>query len=211
MSSRCLLFASNQMPDGLTTLQPTALVPMGLWYDEIPLLCKILCSAETRICPSVLFHSYQDQAIVADLSLGLLEMTRFLRKIRHPNFQYEIEQTLALLHPFAQYRYVILETSELFVEGPKTSVWQTMQLCQQLRQIAGEMTLTLQQLQMPSAVFPKMRPSRSQPTLLARLLGASFQRNDMDPELVFNRLGFAGFALAAQPAVSMFPHENVAQ
>lgn len=193
MEKRCYLFGSDQLPDGIQPLQRDQLQELGSWPGEVPLLFKILCSVDTRLCPSVLFHPCQDQAVLADFSLGLAELQRFLHKIRHPQLQADIRLTLELLQqPQLQRRYLVLETSEIFSHGAKTKVWQNMQLCQQLRQLAGEMTLTLQQLQLPQHL-----PSpQKKPGLLARLLGVPAQPWQPDQQQLIRSLGFTGWVAA---------------
>ncbi len=193
MEQRCYLFGSDQLPDGLHPLSRDQLQEIGSWPGEVPLLFKILCSVETRLCPSVLFHPCQDQALLADFSLGLAELQRFLQKIRHPQLQADIRLTLEFLQqPQLQRRYFVLETSEVFRQGAKTKVWQNMQLCQQFRQLAGEMTLTLQQLQLPQQLPSPLK----KPGLLARLLGVPAQPCQPDQQQLIRSLGFTAFVAA---------------
>jgi hypothetical protein len=190
MEKRCYLFGSDQLPDGLQPLARDQLQEIGSWPGEVPLLFKILCSVDTRLCPSVLYHPCQDQAVLADFSLGLAELQRFLQKIRHPQLQSDIRLTLELLQqPELQHRYLVLETSEIFSHGAKTKVWQNMQLCQQLRQLAGEMTLTLQQLQLPQPLHSQMK----KPGLLARLLGVPARPWQPDQQQLIRSLGFTAW------------------
>lgn len=192
MEKRCYLFGSDQLPDGLQPLGRDQLQEIGSWPGEVPLLFKILCSVDTRLCPSVLFHPCQDQALLADFAQGLAELKRFLQKIRHPQLQSDIRQTLELLQqPDWQYRYLVLETSEIFNHGAKTKVWQNMQLCQQLRQLAGEMTLTLQQLQLPQSWHNQVK----KPGLLARLLGVPARPWQPDQQQLIRSLGFSGWTI----------------
>lgn len=190
MEKRCYLFGCDQLPDGIQPIQSEQLQEIGSWPDEVPLLFKILCSVDTRLCPSVLFHPCQEQALLADFSLGLTELQRFLDKIRHPQLQADIQRTLAWLQqPQLQRRYLVLETSEIFSHGAKTKVWQNMQLCQQLRQLAGEKTLTLQQLQLPQHLPSPLK----KPGLLARLLRVPAQPWQPDQQQLIRSLGFTGW------------------
>lgn len=192
MEKRCYLFGSVQLPDGIQPLGRAQLHEIGSWPGEVPLLFKILCSVETRLCPSVLFHPCQDQALLADFALGLAELTRFLQKIQHPQLQSDIRQTLELLQQSAQrHRYLVLETSDIFSHGTKTKVWQNMQLCQQLRQLTGEMTLTLQQLQLPQSAPRRI----SKPGLLARLLGVPARPWQPDQQQLIKNLGFTAWSI----------------
>lgn len=64
-----------------------------------------------------------------------------------------------------------------------------MQLCQQLRQLAGEKTLTLQQLQLPQHLPSPL----NKPGLLARLLGVPAQPWQPDQQQLIRSLGFTGW------------------
>lgn len=114
MANRSYLYACNQIPGSADTPEKR-LVGLSECNYAVPLIYKIMLSANPSVCRSRIWNTDEQIAIIGGYREGVRMLADFLAKISHADVQPQIEQTLAFLNkPENNAHYLLLECGEIF-------------------------------------------------------------------------------------------------
>ncbi len=115
MANRSYLFATNTAPGTDIAATRRQLIGIAEFNYDIPIVFKLLVSANARACPSSIFDDGPEVAIVADYEGGLRALEAFLARIDRPDAQPLIADALAFLRDAGNRRtWFVLEAGEIF-------------------------------------------------------------------------------------------------
>lgn len=178
MANRSYLYSTNIAPGPDAVAQGRKLVGISEYRYDIPIVFKLLLSGNPRACPSSIWDSNGDIALMGDYESGLANLERFLAQIRQPEAQPEIAAALAFLkNPANRNPYFVLECGEIFDMTDEPLPDQNLALLQSIRNLQPELDAALQSLQPTAQAAPEPIAKPRPKGFLARL----FRQADPTP------------------------------
>ncbi|MGI9576524.1 hypothetical protein ACRYJU_20760 [Alloalcanivorax xenomutans] len=166
MANRSYLYATDRVP-ARTPDQPKPVVRgLSEWGYAIPLSYRLLVSADTVICPSMIWELDDDVALAGDYDKGVRRLCDFLARIDWPEAAELVQEAEAFLNaPENRADHIVLECGEIFDLDETPLAQQNRDLFGSLADLDQEMERTLRHLNQvkPSAPGPLARMLNLQP------------------------------------------------
>ncbi|MBA4719790.1 MAG: hypothetical protein H2067_01590 [Alcanivorax sp.] len=163
MANRSYLYATDRIPSRAQDQSKPVVRGLSEWAYAIPLSYRLLVSADTVICPSMIWELDDDVALAGDYDKGVKRLRDFLARIDWPEARELVEQAEAfLLAPENRADHVMLEAAEVLTMGDQPVAESSRALLAGLADLDEEMERTLRHLN-------QVKPSAPGP--LARMLG----------------------------------------
>lgn len=122
MASRSYLYSLNYIPGGGDKPEQPFITGVSEFRGRVPLVYRLLMSANPRPCDSKIFNAPHKIAFIADYEMGLARLARFLKQIPVASAKPIIAEALTFLESAdIRSRYFLLEPAETYeLEYPKT-------------------------------------------------------------------------------------------
>lgn len=191
MANRSYLYSTNVMPGPSAKANGRKLIGISEWNYDIPIVFKLLISANPKICPSSIWDNQEGIALIGDYASGVQNLEGFLSRIALPSAQPLIAEALEFLSKSEnQNQYFVLECGEIFDMGDTPLQEQNLALFEQVQNLQPEIDMALQSLLPPSAEPPKPVG------FLAKLFGRVSEppKQDHDPMQSIYSLGLGNWS-----------------
>ena len=173
MANRSYLYSTNIPPGPNAVTQGRKLVGISEYAYDVPIVFKLLLSADTRSCPSSIWDSDGDTALMGDYDVGVAKLRDFFAQIEEPAAQVWMTQALEFLNqPENRNPYFVLECGEIFEMGDMPDEQQNQRLQGQIQNLQPEIDAALQAVQQfgtAAPLAPQTAPKK--PGFLARFFG----------------------------------------
>jgi len=170
MSARSYLFAANVVPGQRpAAAQSPDLIGIAEHGLSVPLVFRLLVSAGTSACKSLVWAEQGDVALVGDYAEGVRRLKDFLCRISWPEARPLAEEAIGFLdEPRHRRRYFLLECTEIYAMHRESLPTLNRQLLASLPELVrGGTTLLAEQV---LASVPAGAPSADRLAVL-RVLG----------------------------------------
>ena len=161
MANRSYMFCCSFLP-GVDVPREGAAHITGIseWNYAIPLVARILVSAETRLCGSLIWEKAGEIALAGRYDAGLNRLEHFLARIDHPAVASLRDEALTFLKAQGSVNdYLVLECGEIFEMSKVPIAEQAAGLLQDMRLLDAEIEQQLALLN-----------TRSKPSFWQRIL-----------------------------------------
>ena len=156
MANRSYLYSTNVIPGPGTKTNDRKLTGISEWSYDIPIVFKLLLSANPKTCPSSIWDNPEKIALIGAYASGVKNLERFVSQIELPAAQDLIAEAIEFLNkPENQNQYFVLECGEIFDMGETPLLEQNLALLAQVKNLQLEVKQALQSLVPPPAVPPK--------------------------------------------------------
>lgn len=170
MANRSYLYSTNIAPGPDAVEQGRKLVGISEYSYDIPIVFKLLLSGNPRTCPSSIWDSEGDTALIGDYDAGVAKLQTFFASVTQPAAQPLIASALEFLQkPENRNPYFVLECGEIFDMSDASIAQQNLEVLTQIQNIQPEIDAALQSLQ-PTAA-PEPAPAPKPAGFWARLFG----------------------------------------
>ena len=155
MANRSYLYSTNFIPGTAIEKEARQITGMSEWNWDIPLVFKILISAHTKKCQSLIWEEPDEIALVGDHEEGVTHLMQFLEGLNHPAIgPLKAEARAFLVAEENKKPYFVLECGEIFeMEGESLAERNDLLLAEvsdlgpQVRKVIAELdTLTHEKL-----------------------------------------------------------------
>ena len=148
MANRSYLFASPFMPGaGAAPDDPQRVQGLSEYAYAIPLVYRILVSADVRLCTSMIWTVPEATALAGRCGAGIDRLAQFLSRIADPTVAPLKDQALDFLARHADRGgYIVLECAEILDMGEAPLAAQAAALLRGVQHIDAEIETTLAQL-----------------------------------------------------------------
>jgi hypothetical protein len=152
MSNRCYLYSTDTLPAQGAADPAASLTGISEWDDDIPLVYKILLSADPAACRSSISDSAANTAIAGDYAAGLEQLKAFMNRLTAPAAQPLVAATLEFFdNPLNAKKYLVLEAAEIFDYNSEPHEQQNEELLQEIKDLDEEIETALAEV-LPSPV-----------------------------------------------------------
>lgn len=187
MANRSYLYSTNSVPPAADKSQ-RSIVGISEWNYDIPLVFKLLLSANPKKCRSLIWDVPDEIAVAGDYEEGVTRLFRVLDRISIPEIvplRDEAREFLAAERNKGQ--YFVLECGEIFemIDQPLTS--QNDELLSEIRNIDGSAEETL-------AAYCKSPQTSPGKGLLSRLLRRTDPSSPQSSRPDINSIGFGNWS-----------------
>lgn len=156
MANRSYLYSTNVIPGPTAKANGRKLIGISEWNYDIPIVFKLLLSADPKICLSSIWDNQEKIALIGDYASGVKNLEGFLSRIVLPSAQPLIAEALEFLSkPENQNQYFVLECGEIFDMGNTPLQEQNLALLEQVQNLQPEIDVALQSLMPPPIEPPK--------------------------------------------------------
>lgn len=170
MANRSYLYSTNLPPGPDAVDQGRKLVGISEYSHDIPIVFKLLLSGHPRACPSSIWDSEGNIALIGDYDTGVANLQAFFAKVTQTAAQPLIANALEFLHkPENRNPYFVLECGEIFEMSDASISQQNLDVLAQIQNIQPEIDAALQSLQ--PTTTPEPAPAPKSAGFWARLLG----------------------------------------
>jgi hypothetical protein len=192
MSNRCYLYSTDTLPTQGAADPAASLTGISEWDDDIPLVYKILLSADPMACRSSISNDDANIAIAGDYLAGLERLKAFMNRLTVPAAQPLFDATLEFFdNPRNVRKYLVLEAAEIFDYNSEPHEEQNEELLQEIKNLDEEIETALAEVLPSPVAVPEQRG------LFGRLFGAKNVQTaatmDADAEEI-EALGFGNWS-----------------
>lgn len=172
MANRSYLYACSRIPGPLDEEEELDYASIAEFPYDIPVVYRLLMSANPRVCYSMIWDSDEPLALAADYDAGVERFAAFCARIDLPEAQPLIQDALDFLnHPENKLDYFVLEAGELYAMGDRPEDEQNLALLVDLQDPEPYVEMALRTLR--DACDPKSSVARqgTDPAMAMRLMG----------------------------------------
>lgn len=115
MANRCYLYSTNTIPETQPDSDEVKITGISEWPYEIPFVYKLLISANTKICNSIIWDTPHKIALIGDYNLGFAKLKNFFDQIQSKSLAPFITEAIEFLSKESNAdKYFVLEPGEIF-------------------------------------------------------------------------------------------------
>lgn len=147
MANRSYLFATNTAPGADIAATRRQLIGIAEHNYDIPIVFKLLVSANTCACPSSIFDDAPEVALAGDYEGGLRALEAFFARIDRSDAQLLIADALTFLRaPENRRTWFVLEAGEIFDMEDDPVTEQNRALLAEVSDLGASVSATLAKL-----------------------------------------------------------------
>jgi len=191
MANRSYLYSTNIIPGPNAKAEDLKLIGISEWNYDIPIVFKLLLSGNPKTCPSSIWDSSEEIALIGDYELGVKNLEIFLSKVTSSSAQTLITEAKNFLsNPENKNQYFVLECGEIFDMGDAPILEQNLEFLEQIKNLQPEMDEALRSL------LPPPVESKKPVGFFAKLLGRTQepQHSTYDPMKSIYALGLGNWS-----------------
>lgn len=172
MANRSYLYATNVVPTADPAPATRKRTGISEWGWETPLVYKLLLSGDPRVCPSTLWRSPHNLAVIGDYDKGVAKLRAFLARIELPEAQPLIADALAFLDDDQNRQpWLVMECAELYDLEDEDMGQLNARMHERIQQIDNELDAVLETLKPDYQGKPGSEHDTPQEALAALGLG----------------------------------------
>lgn len=150
MANRSYLYSTNARPETDARQKKQKLNGISEWKYAVPLVYKLLLSANPRACRSFIWDEPGPIALFGDYDAGVERLTEFLSRVTHPAAANLKDEALGfLLDEKQRGEYFVLECGEVFEMGDEPIASQNGRLLDDLRDLTAQVEAALRRVNEP--------------------------------------------------------------
>lgn len=173
MANRSYLYSTNFVPGSDVKKDERRIVGISEWNCDIPIVFKLLLSANPRRCRSSIWDIPEEIALLGDYDKGTANLFAFLERISDPAVQPLRQEARGFLAAEKnKNRYFLLECGEIFDMAEEPLQEQNDRLLDEIKNLGPQLEQKLADLAAPQGAAVKPARDEERLDLLDRVYAA---------------------------------------